>query len=247
MPASLFNQSAYALSVVKLHDLPRDSLAEIAFAGRSNAGKSSAINTLAGRKRLAFTSKTPGRTQMLNFFAVDPARLPGRFLVDLPGYGYARVPGAVRAPWGAMIEGYLTGRAPLAGLVLVMDARHPLTPLDRQLIEWFAPEAKPLHVLLTKADKLTRGEAQATRRQVQAELVKLLPRSSAQLFSSLKHQGVEEAEAVMRAWLHLPETPPGARTARPAADAGRRTQDARPEIKIPRAKGGKPGAKRLKV
>lgn len=245
MPASIFSQASYALSVVKLHELPRDSLAEIAFAGRSNAGKSSAINTLTNRKRLAFTSKTPGRTQMLNFFALDAKALPGRFLVDLPGYGYARVPGAVREPWGAMIEGYLTGRAPLVGLVVVMDARHPLTPLDVQLIDWFASEGKPLHVLLTKADKLTRNEGLATRRRVEAEISQRMPRSSVQLFSSLKRQGMEEAETVVRGWLGLPAEAAGTEDSKPAvskpANAVRTAGAARAAkgIKIPRAKGDK--------
>ena len=133
---------------------------EIAFAGRSNAGKSSAINSLTNRSRLAFVSKTPGRTQNLNFFQLDTG-----FLVDLPGYGYAKVPPEVRQHWEGLLSTYLQTRESLHGMVLIMDVRHPLTPLDRQMLDWFSPTGKPVHILLTKSDKLSRQQAQKTPKQ----------------------------------------------------------------------------------
>ena len=175
-----------------MHDpreLPKPGVAEIAFAGRSNAGKSSAINTLTGRRRLAFVSKTPGRTQLINFFSLD-----GRaFLVDLPGYGYAGVPGEVRDHWQVLVGGYIADRESLAVVVVVMDARHPLMPLDRQLLAWLRDADRPVHVLLTKADKLSKQEARSTLEKVRRELAQLAPRSSVQLFSSLRGEGVDEA------------------------------------------------------
>ena len=179
-----------------MHDpreLPKPSVAEIAFAGRSNAGKSSAINTLTGRRRLAYVSKTPGRTQLINFFSLD-----GRaFLVDLPGYGYAGVPGEVRQHWGTLVGDYIATRESLAGVVVVMDARHPLMPLDRQLIGWLRDAGRPVHVLLTKADKLSKQAARATLDRVRRELAALWPQSTAQLFSSLKGEGIQEAAATL--------------------------------------------------
>lgn len=192
---SLFRKLQYEKSVHALSDLPVTAR-EIAFAGRSNAGKSSAINTLAGRKA-AFVSKTPGRTQLINFFRIDD----GNYLVDLPGYGYAKVPEAVRRHWQQSLSDYLQTRASLVGLVLIMDARHPLTPLDRQMIEWFAPTGRHIHILLTKADKLTRSEAAKTLQAVRKELVAHYPICTVQLFSSLKRQGMEEGEAVIAGWL----------------------------------------------
>src|SRR5262245_26063014 len=142
-------KAAYSLSVHDPRDLPAPGVPELAFAGRSNAGKSSAINALTGRRRLAFVSKTPGRTQLINFFSLGDAA----FLVDLPGYGYAGVPDAVRGHWEELVGGYIAGRASLAAVVVVMDARHPLTPLDRQLLQWLRNAGRPAHLLLTKADK----------------------------------------------------------------------------------------------
>jgi GTP-binding protein len=192
---SLLRNLEYEKSVHALRDLPATDR-EIAFAGRSNAGKSSAINTLAERK-LAFVSKTPGRTQLINFFHIAD----GNYLVDLPGYGYAQVPESVRQHWQQTLSDYLQHRASLVGLVLIMDARHPLTPLDQQMIEWFAPTGRPIHILLTKADKLSRQEASKTLRAVQSELAARYPECSAQLFSSLKRQGMEEAEHMLARWL----------------------------------------------
>lgn len=198
----LFANAVFLTSAAALSDLPPPLGPEIAFAGRSNAGKSSAINTLAGRTRLAFVSKTPGRTQLINLF-----RLPnGAFLVDLPGYGYADVPEAVKRKWQAALAEYLGQRASLFGLVLIMDARHPLTELDRRMLDWFAPSGKPVHVLMTKADKLTRSEAARTLRRVAGELAGWGDRISVQLFSSLKKTGVAEVECVIGGWLGLGST-----------------------------------------
>lgn len=199
---TLFNHAIYAASAATLDQLP-DSLREVAFAGRSNAGKSSAINTLARHNRLAFVSKTPGRTQLINFFAVGE----GQFIVDLPGYGYAKVPPDIRARWEKVLSAYLQGRVSLAGMVLIMDARHPLTPLDRRMLDWFTPRGLPVHILLTKADKLSRGTANKTLIEVRAAL-KAYPQVSVQLFSSLAKQGIEEAESVIDAWLSEDEPGP---------------------------------------
>lgn len=208
----LFRNAQFEISIAKPSGLPSPSGAEVAFAGRSNAGKSSAINTLAGHVRLAYVSKTPGRTQLLNFFRLNC----GALLVDLPGYGYAAVPEKVRRQWAGLIETYLKERESLVGLVLIMDARHPLTELDRQMIGWFAPSGKPIHVLLTKSDKLTRGPANATLLAVRKELGgRYGDQVSVQLFSSLKKQGVEEVEKVVGGWLGTDAT----QTAASGADA----------------------------
>ena len=196
-PMSLFVNAVFAISAEKLSDLPPPAGAEIAFAGRSNAGKSSAINTLAGRTRLAFVSKTPGRTQLINFFRLRN----GAFMVDLPGYGYADVPDKVRRHWQSVLSAYLTRRESICGLVLIMDARRPLTDMDRQMLEWFGPTGKPIHILLTKADKLTRSEAASVLRATRDELAPWADQVSVQLFSSLKKNGVEEAEKVIGGWL----------------------------------------------
>lgn len=208
IPMPLFRKAAFFTTVAHLRDLPPEAVAEVAFAGRSNAGKSSAINTLADHTRLAFVSKTPGRTQHLNYFRLAE----GRFLVDLPGYGYAKAPEEVRGAWESLIGPYLEGRAPLKGIVLIMDSRHPLTDLDVQLIEWFAPTGKPLHILLTKADKLTRQQQTQTLREVREAVAALGEQCSVQLFSSLKKTGIEAAEAVLGKWLGI-EAAPAARPA----------------------------------
>lgn len=195
---SLFRHANFEISIARPQDLPQATGPEIAFAGRSNAGKSSAINTLVGHTRLAFVSKTPGRTQLINIF-----RLPsGTALVDLPGYGYAKVPEAIRKQWARLLETYLTSRESLIGLILIMDSRHPMTPLDMQMIQWFAPSGRPIHVLLTKSDKLTRGPAAQTLATVRRELKAAWgDQITVQLFSSLKKTGVEEAEEAVGAWL----------------------------------------------
>ena len=190
----VLNRAHFHTSVAQLRDLPY-SRAEIAFAGRSNAGKSSAINLLTRINRLAYTSKTPGRTQLINFFTVDA----DTYLVDLPGYGYAKVPPAVKAKWEGLLSRYLQERDALAGMVLIMDARHPLTPLDRQMLDWFTPTGKPVHILLSKADKLSNGERVLTLRHVKQEL-STLPHVSVQLFSSLSRLGAEDATALLENW-----------------------------------------------
>ena len=193
----LFQNATFYISAHHLSDLPMPIGVEVAFAGRSNAGKSSALNTLANHNRLAYVSKQPGRTQLINFFSLGN----DRFLVDLPGYGYAKVPASMRAHWQMTLSKYLSQRSTLYGLVLVMDCRHPLTPLDRQMLDWFSPSGRPIHVLLTKSDKLSRNAANQTLQAVKKELQSIWGNCSIQLFSSLKKQGVEEAEAVIGAWL----------------------------------------------
>lgn len=197
---SLFRHAVFEISVAKPQDLPPATGPEIAFAGRSNAGKSSAINTLVGHTRLAFVSKTPGRTQLINLFRLRN----GAALVDLPGYGYADVPLPVRKQWQGLLEHYLTRRQELAGLVMIMDARRPLLELDRQMINWFGPTGKPIHCLLTKADKLSKQEQTKTLREVQAEVANSGSQITAQLFSSLKKTGMDEAEKVIGGWLENP-------------------------------------------
>lgn len=181
-----------------VHDpgkLPPPGRPEIAFAGRSNAGKSSVINTLAGRRRLAFVSKTPGRTQLVNFFDLGGQA----FLVDLPGYGYAGVPGEVRAHWKELVGAYISERASLAAVVVVMDIRHPLTPLDLTLLEWLREAGRRAHILLTKSDKLSTQAARTTLGKVRRELATVFPGATVQLFSSLKRSGVEEAASTLSA------------------------------------------------
>ena len=198
----LFQNATFFISAHHLRDLPPASGIEVAFAGRSNAGKSSALNTLANHNRLAFVSKQPGRTQLINFFTLGN----DRHLVDLPGYGYAKVPEAMRAHWQSVLARYLSERTSLGGLVLVMDSRHPLQPLDKQMLDWFCPSGKPVHVLLTKSDKLSRGEASLTLAKTRKELLATWGENvSVQLFSSSKKLGVEEAEKIIGAWLFSDE------------------------------------------
>lgn len=208
-PMSLFANAVFAISAEKLSDLPAPSGAEIVFAGRSNAGKSSAINTLVGMTRLAFVSKTPGRTQLINFFRLRN----GAFLVDLPGYGYADVPEKVRRHWQSVLAAYLAQRSIICGLVLIMDARRPLTELDWQMLEWFGPTGKPIHILLTKADKLTRTEAAKVLQATRSELTPWADQVSVQLFSSLKKTGADEAEKVIGSWLGVADQLPEKRNA----------------------------------
>ena len=215
----LFQKAAFSTTVAKLRDLPSDSQCEVAFAGRSNAGKSSAINALANHTRLAFVSKTPGRTQHLNYFLLEP----GKYFVDLPGYGFAKAPEEIRAQWEGLLAPYLRHREALCGLVLIMDIRHPLTELDLQMFAWFAPTGKPIHVLLTKADKLSRQQQTLVFHEVRAILTEIGGNFTLQVFSSLQKSGIREAEAVLAGWLDLPvpdEPPPpkalaSAKTARP--------------------------------
>lgn len=189
----VYHQAKFINSSPHLKDTPTDQGWEIAFAGRSNAGKSSAINTLTRQNSLARISKTPGRTQMLNFFTITEQH---RF-VDLPGYGYAQVPEEVKRKWHKLMETYLKQRKSLCGIVLVMDIRHPLTDFDWQMIDWCKLSGLPLHILLSKADKLTYGAAKNTLLAVQKTLQEMPMQLSIQLFSSLKKTGVDEVHAAL--------------------------------------------------
>ncbi|MGR2681740.1 ribosome biogenesis GTP-binding protein YihA/YsxC [Chromobacterium haemolyticum] len=191
---STFQNARFYTTVNHMKDLP-PTRAEVAFVGRSNAGKSSAINTLANHGRLARVSKTPGRTQHINFFELGNEC----FLVDLPGYGYAEVPEAVRAHWVELLGRYLQSRESLIGLLLIMDARHPLKELDRKMLEFFRITRRPVHILLSKADKLSRQEQSKVLALVKSEL-KDYPDVSVQMFSSLKKSGVEDVERVVNGW-----------------------------------------------
>ena len=201
---SLFGSVRFLASAHELSELPADTGTEIAFAGRSNAGKSSAINALTRHKRLAFVSKTPGRTQTINFFECGE----NRRLVDLPGYGYAAVSKHERAHWGELISAYLQQRASLRGLVIIVDARRALTPLDHELLGWFTPSSQPVLVLLTKADKLGKQEATVQLRSTQAALSSRYPAASAQLFSAVTGTGVRSAQSVLLGWLKSPDPVP---------------------------------------
>ncbi len=194
-----YNIAQFAKSVPRPEQAPEDIGREVAFAGRSNAGKSSALNRLTCQKSLARTSKTPGRTQHLVFFSLDDERR----LVDLPGYGFAKVPDKVKREWAASLERYLQERQSLQGLILLMDVRHPLTEFDQKMLQWCLHSDMPVHILLTKADKLKRGAAQNALLSVKRDLKELL-NVSVQLFSSLKGTGLEEAQAVLDRWLDFP-------------------------------------------
>lgn len=180
-------------------DFPAEATPEIAFLGRSNVGKSSLINSLTGRRKLARTSKSPGRTQAIHWYRLN-GEPRGCFFVDLPGYGYAKVALEIKRRWQQEMAAYLERRDSLAGLVLLMDVRHPLTDYDREMLGWCAHRGLPVHVLLTKADKLKRGPAEATRLQVLRELKTLHPTATAQLFSALKRTGLEMALAHLDGW-----------------------------------------------
>lgn len=196
-PLSALLQARFLTSAAKPQDFPPEAGPEVAFAGRSNVGKSSAINALAGRKRLAFFSKTPGRTQTINFYDLgDRARL-----ADLPGYGYASAPKALRASWDALIGGYLTGRGSIRAVVVLMDARRPLTANDRQFLEWLRPVQASRLVLLSKSDKLTRAERTETLASTRAALDATAMSSEVMLFSSKSDEGVEEARGLLEQWL----------------------------------------------
>lgn len=177
--------------------MPPEDVPELAFAGRSNVGKSSAINALANRKRLAFFSKTPGRTQTINFFDLDGRGL----LVDLPGYGYARVPQEIRAQWDQLVGAYLGSRSVLAGVVVLMDARRPFTAHDEYLLEWLRPAGRRLLVLLSKCDKLSRQERNKVLQSARARLSERAFDGETLLFSSVSGEGVEQARALLDDWL----------------------------------------------
>jgi GTP-binding protein len=193
-----YHRAHFIKSAARLSQAPADTGIEVAFAGRSNAGKSSALNCLCQQKALARTSKTPGRTQLLNFFALDEHRR----LVDLPGYGYAKVAEQVKRQWQGALADYLHHRQCLRGLILLMDIRHPLMDFDLQMLDWNIHYGLPTHILLTKADKLKRGAAGNTLLQVRAAFQER-PEISVQLFSALKQQGIDEAHAVLDCWFDL--------------------------------------------
>lgn len=210
---SLLWQARFFTTVNHLRDLPSTQVPEIAFAGRSNAGKSTAINILCNQKKLAFASKTPGRTQHINYFSIGGAHVGQHrkdatrvdeiraLLVDLPGYGYAEVSGSAKHHWQELLGDYVQRREQLAALVLIVDSRRPFTDLDIQMLEWFAPTGKPIHCILTKADKLNRNEQANALRQAQTLLKSYVDADgqafpfTVQLFSALKRQGLEEADA----------------------------------------------------
>jgi GTP-binding protein len=192
-----YRKAAYLTSAAKLSQCPPDDGWEVAFAGRSNAGKSSAINSLTGNSKLAKTSRTPGRTQLINFFELSARQR----LVDLPGYGYAKVPLAIKREWTKQLENYLQQRRCLRGLILLMDVRHPLQAFDRQMLDWALAAAMPVHILLTKADKLKKGPATSTLLKLRTDVEPHRSLVSAQLFSALKHSGHEQLLAVLDDWL----------------------------------------------
>lgn len=192
-----YHRASFLLSAPSLEFLPPDVGAEVAFIGRSNVGKSSAINTITGINGLARSSKTPGRTQAINLFSLDPHNR----LADLPGYGYAKVPLEAKKRFQALINGYLETRECLQGLILLMDIRHPLKESDEQLINWAVHCEIPLHVLLTKADKLGHGAAAAALQHVEHALEAFAPSATVQLFSSLDHTGLDEVHKVLNHWL----------------------------------------------
>ncbi len=194
-----YHSAEFLLSVNNWSQLPQDDAIEIAFAGRSNAGKSSAINTISEIKSLCRTSKTPGRTQMINYFSIDPQR----HLVDLPGYGYAKVPLKVKQHWQNLLERYLIERASLRGVMMIMDVRRPLTEYDVLMLQWCQKADMQAHILLTKADKFKRGAAQNILLKVRQTLKTDYPGTTVQLFSALKKTGVEDARKVLNHWFEL--------------------------------------------
>lgn len=193
-----YQQAAFLKSAAKLAQAPEDTGFEVAFAGRSNAGKSSALNEICQQKSLARTSKTPGRTQLLNFFRLDDDRR----LVDLPGYGYAKVSEKIKAQWQGTLADYIELRQCLCGMILIMDIRNPYTDYDQQMIEWNRHAGLPTHILLTKADKLGRGAAMNVLLGLRKQLA-VKQGITVQLFSALKHQGTEEVHQVLDAWFGL--------------------------------------------
>ncbi|MBE9549195.1 MAG: YihA family ribosome biogenesis GTP-binding protein [Proteobacteria bacterium] len=196
-PDQDYNAARYTLSAARLAQLPEDSGFEVAFAGRSNAGKSSAVNALTRQNKLARTSKTPGRTQQIVIFEMNN----NRRLMDLPGYGYAKVPEALRKDWKQLMAEYFAIRKSLQGVVLLMDVRHPMKPFDEQMLVWSVRNMIPCHILLTKADKLKRGPAQAALLKLKRNLPEL---ASAQLFSAKTRDGVGPLIEKLNGWLQLP-------------------------------------------
>ena len=202
MTKNNFREAKFYTTVNDLNSLPNASIREVAIVGRSNAGKSSLLNTLTDQNKLAFTSKTPGRTQHINYFSIDGIGANGMFLVDLPGYGYAKVPEKIRTHWVQLLGDYLQSRSQLCGLVLIMDSRHPLRDLDYQMLQFFKTTGKTVHLVLSKADKLTHQEKIKTLQAVKAQLASDgYTNYSIQLFSAFKKTGVDELVTVLNSWL----------------------------------------------
>lgn len=199
MSENPYSKAVFLKSAARVSQLPEDSGYEVAFAGRSNAGKSSALNCLTGIKNLARTSKTPGRTQLINLFEIDEARR----LVDLPGYGYAKVALHVKMEWQKNLAHYLEVRQSLKGLILLMDIRHPLKDLDLMMVDWALERELPVHILLTKSDKLSRSEVKNTLFKVRKYYELAVHLITVQSFSSLKKEGVQELIALLNQWLDL--------------------------------------------
>ena len=236
---SILWQARFFTTVNHLRDLPSTTVPEVAFAGRSNAGKSTAINTLCNQKKLCFASKTPGRTQHINYFSIGGAHVGQHrkdetrvdeiraLLVDLPGYGYAEVPGAAKDHWNKLLGAYVQRRDQLAALILIMDSRRPFTELDIQMLEWFAPSGRPIHCILTKSDKLNKNESANALRLARTVLSSYVDAQgqafpfTVQLFSALKREGIEEADAKIQQLLGLDLPPaviePDAETDHPAS------------------------------
>ncbi|MEM7703990.1 MAG: ribosome biogenesis GTP-binding protein YihA/YsxC [Pseudomonadota bacterium] len=196
-----FRAARYGLNAHRVNQLPDDSGGEVAFAGRSNAGKSTVINAMTDQKSLARTSKTPGRTQHMVVFELDG----GQRLIDLPGYGYAKVSQKLREHWDQELDRYFRSRRSLRGLILIMDIRHPLKPFDLQFLKWCQRVELPCHVLLNKADKLKRGPANAVLLKVRADLKKHKLRATCQTFSGHTRAGIEQTYEVLEDWLGPPE------------------------------------------
>lgn len=197
IPAINYHQAAFTKSAPSLRECPTDAGGEVAFAGRSNAGKSSALNKLCGNRKLARTSKTPGRTQLINFFELNEEQR----LVDLPGYGFAKVPPKVKKEWERNLEQYLQRRESLRGLILLMDVRHPLQTFDQTMLDWAVSAEMPVHILLTKADKLKKGPASATLLKTRKILEPVSELVSVQLFSALNGLGLDELRQTLDYWL----------------------------------------------
>lgn len=194
-----FQQTQFLISANGMEHLPKTQIREVAFAGRSNAGKSSALNVITSQGNLARISKTPGRTQLINYFSIDEQNC----LVDLPGYGYAKVPETIRLHWQKILQQYFEKRESLVGLIMLMDIRHPLTSLDQQMLKWCEARGLPTHILLTKADKLKKGPAKSTLLQVQTSLKSFKMPISIQLFSAPNKEGLDEVWTVLNNWLPI--------------------------------------------
>ncbi|MFC3851561.1 ribosome biogenesis GTP-binding protein YihA/YsxC [Salinispirillum marinum] len=231
-----FHQAQFMLSAPSLKSCPADTGAEVAFAGRSNAGKSSALNTLTQSRKLARTSKTPGRTQQINYFHFGHADLR---LVDLPGYGFARVEKALKKAWDAHLEEYLQQRESLIGLVLLMDIRHPFKEFDQAMLQWAVDADIPVHILLTKADKLKRGAQQKALLEARKSLVEVADSVSIQTFSSLSGDGTEALTAKLSAW-YSPHFVP-------VTDGAIQPEQSRPSPKASTARPAKPKTVKTKT